>query len=382
MRQNNQLSPEEIRQSETLRRLISNEIEAAGGALGFDRFMELALYHPEKGYYMSGSEKFGVDGDFVTAPGLTPFFGRCIAAQLAELLADRPDMRVLEYGAGTGQLAAIVLAELARLGCLPAGYDIVERSGQLRKRQRQLLAAQLPGFIERVTWLESSPTGYCGVIIANELLDALPVQRLIKSSSGYQEMVVELDGDSLVLATRPLIDARANNRLAPLDLTEGYLTEINFAAETWVKSLAEVLEEGLVLLVDYGYCRSEYYHPQRHQGTFLCYFRHTAADNPVQFPGLQDMTAHIDFTAMAEAAARGGLQVAGFTTQANFLINCGILDQLSELAIDDNYVDALAPVKQLLLPGGMGEVFKVLALTKGYARPLRGMVTRDLRHTL
>ncbi|RLA07033.1 MAG: class I SAM-dependent methyltransferase [Gammaproteobacteria bacterium] len=382
MRHNSQLSVEEIKQTEALHKVIVDEILVAGGTLAFDRFMELALYRPELGYYMSGTEQFGVEGDFVTAPGLTPFFGRCVAVQLADLLTDRPDMRVLEYGAGNGQLAVAVLAELERLGCLPAGYDIVERSALLRGRQRQLLEAQLPHLLERVHWLEGSPSGFCGIIIANELLDALPVQRLIKSPTGFDQVVVKQDGDALVLTAQPLSDPRVNKRLGHLGLAEGYLTEINFAAETWVESLANVLDEGLVLLVDYGYCRDEYYHPQRNQGTFLCYFRHTAADDPVRFPGLQDMTAHIDFTAMAEAASRGGLQVSGFTTQANFLISCGILDQLADRADDDNYIETLAPVKQLLLPGGMGEVFKVLALTRGYAQPLRGMATRDIRHTL
>ncbi|RLA14172.1 MAG: class I SAM-dependent methyltransferase [Gammaproteobacteria bacterium] len=382
MRHNSQLSVEEIKQTEALHKVIVDEILVAGGTLAFDRFMELALYRPELGYYMSGTEQFGVEGDFVTAPGLTPFFGRCVAVQLADLLTDRPDMRVLEYGAGNGQLAVAVLAELERLGCLPAGYDIVERSALLRGRQRQLLEAQLPHLLERVHWLEGSPSGFCGIIIANELLDALPVQRLIKSPTGFDQVVVKQDGDALVLTAQPLSDPRVNKRLGHLGLAEGYLTEINFAAETWVESLANVLDEGLVLLVDYGYCRDEYYHPQRNQGTFLCYFRHTAADDPVRFPGLQDMTAHIDFTAMAEAASRGGLQVSGFTTQANFLISCGILDQLADRADDDNYIETLAPVKQLLLPGGMGEVFKVLALTRGYAQPLRGMAARDIRHTL
>ena len=375
-------SAEELKQSATLQEIIGERISAAGGSLAFEQFMELSLYHPEFGYYMSKSEKFGAAGDFVTAPGMTPLFGQCIAAQIAEVLAERPDMRVLEYGAGNGQLAVAILAELERLGALPAGYDIVERSGWLREHQRTLLAAQHPHFFDRINWLPASPTGYRGVVIANELLDAFPVKRLIKAASGFEQMVVTCPSDLLELSAQPFEDELVNGRLAHRDLPIGYSTEINPAAEAWVESLAEVLDEGLVLLVDYGYCREEYYHLQRRQGTFLCYFRHIAADDPLRFPGLQDMTAHIDFTAMAEAASRAGLEVTGFTTQTNFLINCGILEQLAELAGEDSYVDSLAPVKQLLLPGGMGEVFKVLALTKGYSTPLLGLSSRDISHTL
>ncbi len=376
------IPPNDHRRSSTLCRVIAEQVRADGGALSFEQFMQLALYEPGLGYYMAPSDKFGADGDFVTAPGLTPLFGRAIAAQLADLLAQHPDMRVLEYGAGDGQLAVAVLAELEGLACLPAGYDIIEQSPWLRAQQRQLLSAHHPHLLDRVQWLGHSPSGYRGAIIANELLDALPVIRLVKSRAGYQEQVIEVDGDNLALGYRQTNDPRIRQRLDDLGLADGYQTEINFRAEAWVEALSEVLEEGLILLLDYGYCRAEYYHPQRDVGTFLCYFRHTAADNPLHCPGLQDMTAHIDFTAMAEAATCGGLQVAGFTTQANFLISCGILDQLAGQSEDDGYLDALAPVKQLLLPGGMGEVFKVMALTRGFSEPLKGMTPRDLRHTL
>lgn len=382
MQPNNIISGAQSSRSNALRQLIVNQVLASGGKLEFERFMELALYQPELGYYQADTEKFGETGDFVTASGLTPFFGRCVARQIADLLVQQPTMRVLEYGAGNGQLALAVLAELARLGLPPVGYDIVEVSSALRKRQKQLLAEQLPEHFHRINWLDQNPTGYRGVIIANELLDALPVKRLVKTPAGFDQVAVALDGDKLQLATAVLGDPQLAERLDSLDLPTGYLTEINLSAEKWVEGLGQVLDEGLVLLLDYGYSRAEYYHPQRDRGTFLCYFRHTAADDPLDRLGLQDMTAHIDFTAMAEAGSRGGLELAGFTTQANFLISCGILDQLAELSQDNDYVDALAPVKQLLLPGGMGEVFKVLALTKKYAEPLRGMATRDICHTL
>jgi SAM-dependent MidA family methyltransferase len=376
------LTATEAARSAALLTEIKEEIHRAEGQLGFDRFMELALYLPELGYYASTAEKFGPEGDFITAPLLTPVFGVSVAAQVAELLAQQPEMRVLEYGAGTGQLAVVVLTELERLDCLPAGYDIVERSAGLRLRQQQLIREQIPALAERVNWLDESPRGYRGVVIANELLDAMPVKRLVNSSTGFREQVVGWNGDELVMADRPLGSPEVERRLAAFELPVGYQTEINCSAEAWVESLGEVLDEGLVLIVDYGYSRAEYYHPQRDQGTFLCYFRHRAADDPLRLPGLQDMTAHVDFTAMAEAADRSGLTVAGFTTQANFLISCGALEQLADRVADADYVDLLAPVKQLLLPGGMGEVFKVLALTKNYPLPLRGMATRDIRHTL
>lgn len=376
------LTATEAARSAALLTEIKEEIHRANGQLGFDRFMELSLYLPELGYYASTAEKFGREGDFITAPLLTPVFGVSIAAQVAELLAQQPEMRVLEYGAGTGQLAVGVLTELERLDCLPVGYDIVERSAGLRLRQQQIIREQIPTLAERVNWLDESPRGYRGVVIANELLDAMPVKRLVNSSTGFREQVVGLNGDELMMADRPLGSPEVERRLAAFELGDGYQTEINCSAEAWVESLGDVLDEGLVLIVDYGYSRAEYYHPQRDQGTFLCYFRHRAADDPLRLPGLQDMTAHVDFTAMAEAADRSGLTVAGFTTQANFLISCGVLEQLAARVADADYVDLLAPVKQLLLPGGMGEVFKVLALTKNYPLPLRGMATRDIRHTL
>jgi SAM-dependent MidA family methyltransferase len=382
MHNQNSLTATEAARCAALLTEIREEIHRVDGQLGFDRFMEFALYLPELGYYASIAEKFGPEGDFTTAPLLTPVFGISIAAQLAEVLAQQPDMGVLEYGAGTGQLAIAVLTELDRLDCLPTSYDIVERSASLRLRQQQLIREQIPVLAERVNWLDESPSGYRGVVVANELLDAMPVKRLVNSSEGFRERVVELNGDELTMVDGPLCPPEVERRLAVFELANGYQTEINCSAEAWIESLGGVLEEGLVLIVDYGYSRAEYYHPQRDQGTFLCYFRHRAVDDPLRLPGLQDMTAHVDFTAMAEAADRAGLAVAGFTTQANFLISCGVLDQLATRVADADYVDLLAPVKQLLLPGGMGEVFKVLALTKNYPSPLRGMATRDIRHTL
>ena len=382
---NDHLSFEEQQRTELLADLIGEKIGADRAPLGFEPFMELALYHPDYGYYMSSPEQFGSDGDFVTAPGMTRLFGAAIGNQIAELLEQNPDFGVLEYGAGKGQLAVAILQQLEQLNRLPPRYDIIEISPLLRERQQALFTAEIPHLLPTIHWLEQSPKEYSGVILANELLDAMPVTRFTRLSGGYGELVVDLTSDGLVLDQRELNDprlSRLKERLDPLNLEVGYCSEINYAAEAWVAELGQVLAQGAVLLIDYGYSRAEYYHPQREQGTFLCYFRHRAADNPLRFPGLQDMTAHVDFTAMAEAADRAGLAVSGFTTQANFLLSCGLLEQLELLNGSDDYLDALGPVKQLLLPGGMGETFKVLALTKALDLPLRGFSIRDIRHTL
>lgn len=381
MHTDNQPAADEILRSERLQNLLMEQILAEGG-VSFEHYMETALYHPDWGYYTAGAEIFGPQGDFVTAPTMTPFFGRCLAVQLAEVITPHPDWRLLEFGAGSGALAVEVLSALEQFDALPAGYDIVERSPELCRQQRELLTHRLPHLIERVRWLQAPPYPYRGVVIANELLDALPVERVIKTETGWSRIVVTVDGAKLQLTSQPLHDSSLTERFAGMDLPDGYHTEVNPAAEKWLGSLAEVIEEGLVLLIDYGYGRAEYYHPQRREGTFLCYFRHTAADDPLRYPGLQDMTAHVDFTALAEAAHSAGMEVAGFTTQAKFLINCGILEQLAEISEGAGYVELLAPVKQLLLPGGMGEVFKVMALTRDYSAPLRGLATGDLRHTL
>ena len=379
---NDLLSNNEQQRTDALTRLIAAQIGVDESALGFERFMELALYHPDHGYYMSSAEKFGADGDFITAPGLTSLFGGSIGNQVGQLLDENPGFGVLEYGAGAGQLAVAILRQLEALDSLPDRYEIIEISPLLRRRQQALFAVEIPHLLPMIGWLEQCPEDYRGVILANELLDAMPVMRFIKADQGYGELVVDRQGEALILDQRPLTDARLEDRFDPLALEAGYCSEVNFAAEAWVAELAGRLAHGAVLLIDYGYSRAEFYHPERQQGTFLCYFRHRGADDPLRYPGLQDMTAHVDFTAMAEAADGAGLDVSGFSTQANFLLSCGLLEQLELLSGSDDYLDALGPVKQLLLPGGMGETFKVLALTKGIEHPLCGFSTRDIRHTL
>ena len=379
---NDLLSNNEQQRTDALTRLIAAQIGVDESALGFERFMELALYHPDHGYYMSSAEKFGADGDFITAPGLTSLFGGSIGNQVGQLLDANPGFGVLEYGAGAGQLAVAILRQLEALDSLPDRYEIIEISPLLRRRQQALFAVEIPHLLPMIGWLEQCPEDYRGVILANELLDAMPVMRFIKADQGYGELVVDRQGKALILDQRPLTDGRLEDRFDPLALEAGYCSEVNFAAEAWVAELAGRLAHGAVLLIDYGYSRAEFYHPERQQGTFLCYFRHRGADDPLKYPGLQDMTAHVDFTAMAEAADGAGLDVSGFSTQANFLLSCGLLEQLELLSGSDDYLDALGPVKQLLLPGGMGETFKVLALTKGIEHSLCGFSTRDIRHTL
>lgn len=363
---------------------IRDAIAAAGGRIGFDAYMQMALYEPQLGYYVNGLRKFGPGGDFTTAPERSPLFARALARQVAQVLRAVPGGEVLEFGPGSGALAAELLAELDTLGCAPARYAMLELSADLKQRQRAAIAARVPHLVERVAWLTRLPDAVSGVVIANEVLDAMPVRRVCVLESGLAEQYVAVGTDGLTLVQGPPQDARLALRVAGLDLPIGYTSEINFTAESWARSMCERLHAGLLLLIDYGYPRAEYYHPQRLTGTLRCHYRQQAHDDALRWPGLQDITAHVDFTAIAEAAHEAGATVAGFTGQAQFLINCG-LPRLLE-AVDPaapEYLDLALQARQLLLPQAMGEAFKVLGLTRGLAdfAPL-GFTQGDRRHRL
>ena len=363
---------------------IRDAIAAAGGRIGFDAFMQMALYEPGLGYYVNGLRKFGPGGDFTTAPERSPLFARTLARQVAQVLRAMPGGEVLEFGPGSGALAADLLAELDALGCAPARYRLLELSADLQQRQRAALAARVPHLVERVAWLTQLPDAFSGVAIANEVLDAMPVRRFCVLDGGLAEQYVAVSGDGLALVQEPPQDGRLAARVADLDLPVGYMSELNLAAEAWVRSVCERLDTGLLLLIDYGYARAEYYHPQRVTGTLRCHYRQQAHDDALRWPGLQDITAHVDFTAIAEAAHAAGATVAGFTTQAQFLINCGLPGLLE--AIDPaspDYLDLALQARQLLLPQAMGEAFKVLGLTRGLGNlaPL-GFAQGDRRHRL
>jgi len=362
---------------------IAEDLRARGGWISFARFMELALYAPGMGYYSAGSRKFGAAGDFVTGPELSPLFGRCIARQLAELVAQGvPD--IVEVGAGSGALAADILRELAALERLPERYLILEVSADLRERQQATLAERAGPWRDRVQWLEVLPAHLHAVVLGNEVLDAIPTQIVRMQGSGLQEIGVTLDeAGALVWAPRPaqgelLVAARE------LALPDGYQTEVNLAARAFVQSFARLLDRGMLLLVDYGFPARELYHPQRAQGTLMCHYRHHAHDDPLVLVGLQDITAHVDFTAVAHAGVAAGMEVLGYANQAHFLINCGITDLLSGVSPDDvhTYAPLAAHAQQLLSPTEMGELFKVIALGKGIAGPLRGFARGDKSHTL
>ena len=334
--------------------------------------MELALYAPGLGYYSAGAAKFGAEGDFVTAPELTPLFGRTLAAPCAQWLAQLgPDASVLELGAGSGVLAADVLSALGECGRLPATYAILERSAELRERQRQLLQVRVPELLDRVRWLDALPDAPIkGVLLANEVLDALPVVRVRKTGAGWMELRVGGDAeqgfaDVLAPAAPELAgQLEAIEAALGLALPPGYTTELQPWLPAWMASLGASFSRGAMLWIDYGLPRHQYYHPERASGTLRCHYRHRAIDDLYRLPGLQDITAWVDFTALAEAAQAADWTVEGYTTQAAFLIGAGIESELARLDPVADY-NVLQRTKRLLMPGEMGEAFKVMALAKG-----------------
>jgi SAM-dependent MidA family methyltransferase len=352
--------------------LIAREIAAAGGWLSFARYMELALHSPGLGYYSAGSVKLGDAGDFVTAPGMGSLFGRTLARQAAQIVESGiPD--IVELGAGDGRLACDVLAELEVLGCLPQRYLILETSADLRERQRELIARKVPRFADRVAWLDSLPAQLTAFVFANEVLDAMPVHVVEVTAGSINERGVMLAGDAFQWRARPAhgaVLAAAQN----LNLPAGYVTEINLAARAFIATLAASLARGVALFIDYGFPAREYYHPQRSSGTLMCHYRQHAHDDPLSLIGLQDITAHVDFSALAAAAESSGLNVIGYANQAQFLINCGITDVLAATPADKPaaYLTQAAQAQKLLSPAEMGELFKVIAFGKNYAAPLAG----------
>lgn len=376
--------PEALTHSANLTTLIQSEIEAAGGWLGFDRYMHLALYAPGMGYYSAGLEKFGEGGDFVTAPEISPLFGRCLARQAAQILAATGG-NILELGAGSGKLAINMLKELDRIGQLPEQYLILEVSAYLREKQKNNINAELSLHIsQKVVWLDAMPTHFVGLVFGNEVLDALPVHLIAWHKSAISERGVAIENGRFVWRDRPLTHGPLFDAAQELALPADYVGEISLAADGLISSLSTMLETGVILMLDYGFPRREFYHPHRTQGTLMCHYRHQAHDNPFVYPGLQDITAHVNFTAVAEAAVGQGATLQGYTSQTQFLINCGITDFLSEISPADvaAYLPLAAQAQKLLSPSEMGELFKAIALSKKYDEPLLGFARGDKRHTL
>jgi len=375
--------PEAAAHSARLVEHIRAEIETSDGFLPFEHYMDLALYAPGQGYYVAGTRKFGAAGDFVTAPETSALFGWCLARQCAEVLNHLGGGVVLEFGAGSGRLAADVLDELSRLNAVPESYLILEPSPELRVRQQETLGRH--ALAGRVRWLDRLPEGLRGVIIANEVLDAMPVQRFRIQDGVVQELGVVWNGEHFVWQARAAVaemegSVRALEQAIGERLPEGYESELHPAYGPWLASMADVLEAGVALLIDYGYPRQEYYRPERSRGTLMCHYRHRAHEDPFLLVGLQDITSYVDFTAVAEAGEAVGLWPAGYTTQAHFLLATGLDAMLSEAAGGDEtqYLRLTREAKLLTLPGEMGERFQVLALSRRYEQPLSGFGLRDL----
>ena len=380
---------------------IQRDIAAQGGWISFARYMELALYAPGLGYYTAGAHKFGAAGDFITAPELSPLFGHTVARQVAEIMAFSSP-HILELGAGSGKLAADMLAELEQLGRLPDSYMILEVSADLRMRQQTLMRERLPHLLDRVHWLDALPQKFSGAIVANEVLDALPVHLVHWRDSAITERGVALARSTppdarlpgglgaasaeqgFIWQERAISDAALLHATQQIKVPDDYVSEICLAARGLINSLAQRMEQGAMLFIDYGFGAREFYHPQRRSGTLMCHYRHHAHDDPFFLPGLQDITAHVNFTDVADCAIDAGLELIGYTSQAFFLINCGITELLQDTSpeILRDYLPLSAQLQKLTSPAEMGELFKVIALGKKLAIPLCGFARGDLTRLL
>jgi SAM-dependent MidA family methyltransferase len=375
--------------SERVANFIRMQIEAAGGSIGFGEYMQHVLYAPGLGYYAAGAAKFGEAGDFITAPEVSTAFGGVVARQCAEVLAQIPAGEVLEYGAGSGKLAVDVLEALRRLDSLPTAYKIVEVSGDLRERQEALLQQRVPELLPRVSWLDAPPTKMQGVILANEVLDAIPVERFVRRDGAILQQRVAVAGREF-----GWVDAPAPARLAAAveaieaelgaPFPEAYVSEVSLAVPAWIQGVADALQTGIAFLFDYGVSRREYYAPERSSGWLRCHFRHHAHNDPLVLAGIQDLTAWVDFTAVAEAAVAAGFEISGYCAQAQFLVAGGLAEELKNLATLplQEQLALSQQVKTLTLPGEMGEHFKCMALQKGVIAKPSAFALADRTHTL
>lgn len=368
---------------------IRQHIQQHNGRMRFSKFMEMALYHPQYGYYKSADFELGKQGDFTTAPEISPLFAKCLAKQCQEIMASLPKQTILELGAGSGRLALDLLTELEQLGCLPDEYYIYEISPALRAKQQHLIHEHRPDLLKRIIWLDDLPKTASGIIIANEVLDAMPVDCFAIENGSVRERVVRMEGNTFVWQTHtpsPTLTEKAEELLQHYDLADGYQSEVSIAATEYAGKLCDLLSEGLILFIDYGYGQSEYYHPQRAQGTLTCFYQHRRHNNPLVHPGLQDITAHVDFTRIIETAADHGSELAGFTTQAGFLLGNGLMDYAKDMSKGMSEKDSFhmnQAIKTLTMPTEMGDRVKVMAISKNFIAPeLAGFKmldrTRDL----
>ncbi len=391
-------SPETKVHSDRLTSFIQDKIKANDGKITFADYMNLALYAPGLGYYSAGLKKFGKQGDFVTAPEISPLFSQCLALQCIQIMKQTQQQVLLEIGAGSGIMAIELILELEKQAQLPEQYLILELSADLRERQQQAIQTRIPHLSDRFLWLDRLPDKpFNGIIIANELLDAMPVHLLKLKSDNVFERYVSVDesGQFIWLDSAP-----ENTRLQKIadeikslhqeyahlnDKPGGsYTTEVNLQAIDWIKTIAELLGSGAILLVDYGYTAREYYHPQRSMGTLMCHYQHHRHDDPFYLPGLQDITAHVNFSSIAHAATGSGLSVCGFTTQAHFLMSGGLVELTKDLDPDDvlHFSEVARQIKILTLPEEMGELFKVILLAKDKPLSLAAFQFKDFQNRL
>jgi len=363
--------------------LIHHDIAVQGGWIPFSRFIELALYAPDLGYYSAGSHKLGEAGDFVTAPEISPLFGRALARQVADIMLQSTSV-ILELGAGSGKLAIDILSELERMGSVPERYDILEVSADLRERQQTTVQECIPHLAARVHWLDVLPEKISGAVIANEVLDALPVNLVRWTETGIAERGVVSKGKEFAWHEQATENSVLREAAQKMSVPDNYLSEISLAVHGLTSTLCGRLDRGVLLFIDYGFGASEYYHPQRSEGTLMCHYRHRSHDDPFFLPGLQDITSHVNFSAVAENALAKGANLLGYTTQANFLINCGITDFLAEHAPEKlrDYLPLSIQLQKLTSPAEMGDLFKVMALGKGIDEFLRGFSRGDKSHYL
>ena len=385
--------------SEKVRQCLFDKI-ADKGSLSFTEFMQTVLYEPGLGYYSAGSTKLGAEGDFITAPEISPLFSQSIAQAILPALEAIDKSSILEVGAGSGKMAADILLHLNHLDNLPEKYYILELSADLRLRQQQYIKSKAAELYERVEWLDSIPENLNAVVIANELLDAMPVVRFKKEKQGISTEHVMIENDEFKF--NYILNSENNNssyqricqRLQKIESENtkfnlGFKSEINFNAEDWLTSISEKLNSGVILLIDYGYPQHEYYHEQRNNGTLTCFYRHRHHDNPFIYPGLQDLTAHVDFTAIADCAIECGMNVLGYTTQSNFLFGAGIAQLVEEKAVEFieqdkifEQIELTNKIKKLTMPYEMGEIIKVIGFSKNCTVSLDAFHFNDMRDHL
>ncbi len=365
---------------------IKHAIADAGGKINFVDYMQRCLYAPGFGYYSAGSHKLGSKGDFTTAPEISSLFSRTLAQHIIDVFQQIESKNILEFGAGSGKMAIDILLELESQNALPEHYYIIEVSADLQQRQRQYISSSIPHLLPKVVWLDTLPTNFIGVVLANEVCDAMPVHCLHFDNGVVKERYIENINNTLQWCESELSQAeliRHVEEITPLITnSDDYFTEINLAAKAWLASLANTFQQGAIFIIDYGYSKTNYYHPERNNGTLMCYYQHQGHDNPLILQGLQDITTHVDFTALAQVAFDNRLQVAGFQSQADFLLAGGITELHTTRSDAFNTLKTATEIKQLTLPSEMGENFKVLSLTRNLEQLLSKVQLGDRRHSL